>query len=155
VVGINQAIETLSGLNSGVGFAVPANTVRQIVPYLISEGKFVYPYLGVTCLSSEAMTLRTLDQLDLPQSTGAYVTSLVNAGPTDQAGLHADTGDVNNGRYTGDGDLIVAVDGREVRVFGDLLSYLVHFTRPGQTITLTIIRAGQTLDLAVVLGERP
>jgi 2-alkenal reductase len=156
VIGVNKAIDSETGVNSGVGFAVAANTVRQVVPYLIEDGKFVYPYLGLTSL--DEMSLSTQEQLDLPQTHGAYVTSIVADGPAARGGLRGD-GSPSCGSFhgdcTGDGDLIIAIDGHAVEVFSDVLSYLVNYTRPGQAVTLTVLRAGKQADVSVVLGERP
>lgn len=152
VIGINAQIDTETGTNSGVGFAIASNTVRQVVPYLIADGEFVYSYLGVT--SQEEISLFLQDELNLPQATGAYVSSVIAGGPAEQAGVRGDSASLGD-TFRGDGDLIIAIDGREVRVFSDLLSYLVNHTRPGQTVTLTVLRDGQTVEVPVVLGERP
>ncbi len=153
VIGINKAIATDTGLNSGVGYAVAANTVRQIVPYLIQDGKFVYPYLGVR--SQEEVSLFLQEELQLPQASGAYVVAVMADGPADGSGLRADSalpGDL----LKGDGDLIIAIDGHPVQVFSDLLSYLVNAARPGQTVTLTVLRqGGAQAEVQVTLGERP
>jgi S1-C subfamily serine protease len=154
VIGINKALESQTGTNSGVGFAIAANTVRQVVPYLISDGRFVYPYLGLSSGGDE-LTLAAQDALGLPQATGAYVGSVVPGGPSDQAGLRGDSAPDTATQFAGDGDLIVGVDGQPVRQFSDLMSYLVNHTRPGQTITLSVLRDGAPLDLSVTLGERP
>jgi 2-alkenal reductase len=154
VIGINKALVSESGINSGVGFAIASNTVRQVVPYLISDGKFVYPYLGITS-SGDEITLTVQEVLGLPQATGAYVTSVTPGGPSDQGGLRGDSAAGQSQALQGDGDLIVAVDGQTVRQFSDLMSYLINHTRPGQSITLSVLREGQPLDLTVVLGERP
>jgi S1-C subfamily serine protease len=152
VIGVNRAIISESGVNSGVGFAIASNTVRQVVPYLISEGRFVYPYLGIGTRSEISLALQEL--LQLPQAAGAYVTNVTSGSPADQAGVRGDSaGPVATLR--GDGDLIIAIDGREVKVFNDLMSYLVDHTRPGQVVTLTVLRGGEPLDIAVTLGERP
>ncbi len=154
VIGVNKALESeVTGLNTGIGFAVASNTVKQIVPYLIKDGKFVYPYLGVRAL--DEISLLAQETLKLPQASGAYVTSVVPGGPSEQAGLKADTAAETGTTFNGDGDLIVAIDGREVRVFSDLLSYLVNHTRPGQEVTLTVLRGGEKVDVKVTLGERP
>ncbi len=156
VIGVNRAIELSpeaglsNGPNSGVGYAIASNTVRQIVPYLISEGRFVYPFLGVSARSE--MPLELVEALGLPRTTGAYVVEATAGGPADRAGLRGDTGTT---ALRGDGDLIIAIDGREVREFEDVMSYLVNFTRPGQEVALTILREGQQLEVKVVLGERP
>jgi 2-alkenal reductase len=152
VVGINAQIDSETGTNSGVGFAIASNTVRQVAPYLIAEGRFVYPYLGVE--SQEEISLFLQDALTLPQATGAYVRNVVPGGPAETAGLRGDSARAGQ-ELRGDGDLIIAIDGREVKVFSDLLSHLVNHTRPGQTVTLTVLRGGQTVEVPVVLGERP
>jgi 2-alkenal reductase len=157
VIGVNRAISVdpaqsadVGPSNSGVGYSIAANTVKQIVPFLISDGKFIYPYLGIS--STPEMTLELKELLDAPGTVGTYVTTVIPGGPADEAGLQGDSGQTN---FAGDGDLIVAVDGREVKVFGDLMSYLVNKTRPGQEITLTVFRRGETQEVKLVLGERP
>ena len=152
VIGVNRAILSESGVNSGVGFAIASNTVRQVVPYLISDGRFVYPYLGIG--SQSDMTLTQVEQLQLPQSTGAYVTTVAAGGPAERAGMRGDSATAQGG-LRGDGDLIVAIDDQPVIVFNDLMSYLLDHTRPGQPVVLTVLRAGERLELEVLLGERP
>jgi 2-alkenal reductase len=152
VIGVNKALESETGENSGIGFAIAANTVRQVVPYLIADGRFIYPYLGVSSLPE--LSLHVQEVLGLPQAGGVYVTSVVPGGPSDQGGLRGDsagTGDT----LRGDGDLIVAVDSQPVQVFSELMSYLVNHTRPGQRIVLTVLREGGEAEVEVVLGERP
>ena len=152
VIGINKALESQTGVNSGVGFAVASNTLRQIVPYLIQNGKYVYPYLGMS--AQEDISLALAQQLHLPQANGVYVASVVPGGPVDQGGLKGDSAAVNQ-QLRGDGDLIVAIDGHNVQVFSQLMSYLVNNTRPGQVITLSILRDGKPMELKVTLGTRP
>ncbi len=152
VIGINKAIESQTGVNSGVGFAISSNTVRQVVPYLIADGRFVYPYLGVSTLPE--LSLGMQDVLQLPQAGGVYVTSVTPDGPSDQAGLRGDSA-AEGQNLNGDGDLIVAVDGQPVLVFSELMSYLINSTRPGQAVRLTVLRGGETAEVEVVLGERP
>ena len=153
VIGVNKAIESETGVNSGVGFSIPSNLVRRIVPALIADGKFVYPYLGVS--SIDDLSLQEIEALNLPRTTGAYVTTVVDGGPADQAGLRAGTQLTDiDGLFAG-GDLIVAIDGREVNDFSDLLGYLVVNASAGQTVTLTVLRDGEQVDIAVTLGARP
>jgi 2-alkenal reductase len=153
VIGVNKAIESETGVNSGVGFSIPSNLVRRIVPALIADGKFVYPYLGVS--SIDDLSLQEIEALNLPRTTGAYVTTVVDGGPADQAGLRAGTQLTDiDGLFAG-GDLIVAIDGREVNDFSDLLGYLVVNASAGQTVTLTVLRDGEQVDVAVTLGARP
>ena len=153
VIGVNKALESETGFNAGIGFAVASNTVKQVVPYLIKDGKFVYPYLGIRALNE--ISLLAQETLKLPQASGAYVTSVVPGGPSDQAGVQADSASETAADFNGDGDLIIAIDGRAVRVFSNLLSYLVNHTRPGQEVTLTVLRGGEKVDVKVTLGERP
>jgi len=153
VIGVNKALESETGFNAGIGFAVASNTVKQVVPYLIKDGKFVYPYLGIRAL--DELSLSAQERLKLPQASGAYVTSVVPGGPSEQAGVQADSASETAADFNGDGDLIIAIDGREVRVFSNLLSYLVNHTRPGQEVTLTVLRGGEKVDVKVTLGERP
>lgn len=153
VVGVNRAIESETGVNSGVGFAVAANTVRRVVPHLIAEGQYDSPYLGITSLSR--LTLADQELLNLPHSTGVYVTSVSANGPADKAGLRAGTRPTSDPNLRAGGDLIIAIDDTEVREFNDLLSYLINHTEVGQTVTLTVIRDGQTLQLPVTLTSRP
>jgi 2-alkenal reductase len=153
VIGINKAIESTSGVNSGVSFAVASNTVKQIVPELIKNGKFLYPYLGLTGL--QEVTLFAQEQLKLPQSSGVYVISVTPGGPSDKGGVHADTAAADALELKGDGDLIIAIDGHPVSIFSDILSYIINHARPGQEVTLTLIRGGNKMDVKVTLGERP
>jgi 2-alkenal reductase len=148
VVGVNSAIRTTTGLNSGVGFAIPVQAVRRIVPALIDSGSYTYPFMGITATGGQ-LTLAAQEAFDLPQTSGVYVTGVTPDSPADNAGL-IPAGSDNRG-----GDLIVAVDGQVVGEFNDLISYLVFQTEVGQTITLTVLRAEQSLDLPLILGERP
>ncbi len=159
VIGINTAIRsTAQGVNgqpvnSGVGFAVPINTVKRILPALIKEGHYTYPWLGLA--SAGEIDLQTQQALGLPQSTGVYVTQVTPGSPADKAGIRAGTRDVGLGQLGASGDLIIAIDGHEVRDFADLIGYLVSETSVGQTVTLTIIRDGRQMDVKVILGARP
>ncbi|MGD2253646.1 MAG: trypsin-like peptidase domain-containing protein [Anaerolineales bacterium] len=161
VIGVNRAIRTeaftVSGdaANSGVGFAIPVNIVSRVVPVLITEGSYDYPWLGVASLSQEVFDLPTLEQLGLPpDSLGAYVTCVTPGGPAEAAGVIG-AGPCNQLSISSGGDLIIAIDGNPVRTFNDLLSYLVNHTSVGQEITLTVLRQGEQLDVSVTLAARP
>lgn len=159
VIGINTAIRsTAQGVtgqpvNTGVGFAVPINTVKRIIPALIREGHYTYPWLGIS--GAGELDLQTQRALGLPQSTGVYVTEVTPGGPADRAGIRAGTRNVGLGQLRAGGDLIIAIDGHEVRDFADLVGYLVSQTEVGQTVTLTIVRNGRQMDVQVTLGARP
>jgi 2-alkenal reductase len=148
VVGVNAAIATLTGTNSGVGFSIPVAAVHQIVPSLIKDGVYTYPYMGVGF--DDEITLDEQSAYGLPQTSGAYVVSVTPGSPADQAGIVA--ADPNTGQG---GDLIIQLDDRVVNDFADLNAYLVFHTTVGQTIQVTVLRAGEPLTLPLTLGARP
>jgi len=95
-----------------------------------------------------------IELLELPQSTGAYVSSVVEGGPAATAGIRGGTVETSIQGILKGGDLIIAVDGQPIKDFSELMSYMVVNKNPGETITFTVIRDGQTLDVDVVLGQR-
>lgn len=158
VIGVNRAIQTagtsITGgtVNTGIGFAISSNTVSKVVPSLIETGSYAYPYLGLSSYSN--MSLAMIDALGLPQSTGAYVASVVAGGPADEAGIKGGTQPTSVQGLTKGGDLIIAVDGIEIKDFSELMSYLVLKTSVGDEIVLTVIRSGKTMEIPVTLGQR-
>ncbi|HJR81105.1 MAG TPA: trypsin-like peptidase domain-containing protein [Anaerolineales bacterium] len=160
VVGVNQSIRTDTfneatgnAVNSGVGFSISINLVKRIVPYLIRDGSYEYPYLGIS--SSRELSLEAIEALGLSTYTGAYVTDVVPGGPADQAGLRGGETPTSLPNLNAGGDVITAIDGQSVATFDDLLSYLTTNKSPGDTVVLTILRDGQPLDITVTLGTRP
>jgi 2-alkenal reductase len=159
VVGVNRAIRTTNfteggdAVNSGIGFAVSINVVRRVVPVLVAEGEYVYPYLGLT--SRDNLSLEVINALGLKTFTGAYVADVAADGPAAKAGLRAGSESTEIPNLRAGGDLITAIDGRPVRQFDDLLSYLITNKSPGDTVTLTLQRGDEVLDIEVVLGKRP
>lgn len=159
VVGINRAIRTVNTtdtgepLNSGIGFAVSSNIVKRVVPVLIKDGKYDYPYLGIS--SMDELTLPVIEALGLKSQIGAYVTLVVPGGPADKAGVKAGTKQTSIDGLLAGGDLIIAIDGRPVKTFDQLLSYLITHKAPGDTVVLTIMRGDETLDITVTLDKRP
>jgi S1-C subfamily serine protease len=161
VIGVNRAIRTEtytstgSVANSGVGFAVPVNIVRRVIPSLISEGSYNYPYLGITSFSGDSLNLKILEALELPDNVqGAYVTCVTPGGPADEAGIIG-ASDCNSSRLEPGGDMIVAIDGFRVVEFNDLLTYLIQQTEPGMQVTLTVLRNGEEVDVPITIGARP
>jgi S1-C subfamily serine protease len=158
VVGVNAAIRTDSGVraNSGVGFAIPVNTVKRIVPQLIEKGSASYAYLGVTADNRFSIAELAV-ALKLPVDRGVLISSVTPNGPADQAGLRggAKTARVRGVQVTTGGDIITAIDGTPLRDFDDMITYLANRTNVGQTVTLTIIRDGKEMTVQVKLGERP
>jgi 2-alkenal reductase len=152
VIGVNSAIRTTTGTNSGVGFSIPVNAVKRVIPALIAEGIYHYPYMGIRMSD---LDLESQQVLELPQLSGAYVTGISADTPAEQAGLRAGTIDPSTGEITSVGDLIIAVDGQPINNTDDLISFLVFETEVGQTISLTVIRDGEQTQIPLVLGERP
>lgn len=148
VVGINAAIASTTGANSGVGFSIPVGAVQRIVPNLIANGRHAYSYLGVGF--DDEISLSDQSLYGLSQTAGAYIVSVTPGSPAAQAGLRA--ANQNSGRG---GDLIVAIDNQSIADFQDLNRYLVFYTSPGQTIQLSVMRDGQNIIVPLVLGERP
>ena len=160
VVGINQSIRTESfnnatgnAVNSGVGFSISINLVKRIVPFLISDGKYEYPYLGIS--STSDLSLQQIEALGLNTFTGVYILAVTPGGPADKAGIQAGTKDTSDPNLKAGGDIITAIDGHPVITYDQLLSYLVTNKSPGDTAVLTVLRNGQTMDITVTLGKRP
>jgi S1-C subfamily serine protease len=159
VVGVNSSIRT-SGytdtgepVNSGIGFAISINIVKRVVPKLISDGKFDYPYLGLS--TTDNLLLADIEALGLQSNTGIYVTGVVIGGPAEQAGVHAASQTISSSGLKAGGDLIIAVDGISVQWFDDLMRYLILNKEPGDTIVLTVLRGSEQVDLTLTLGKRP
>ena len=153
IIGVNTLIFSNSGSSSGVGFAVPVNTVKRVVPSLIARGRYDDPWLGISGLS---VTPVVAEALALPVEQGILLQEVVPEGPADRAGLRGNDQQVEfEGAIllTG-GDIIVAIDGLALRDMDDLIVYLAE-TAVGQTVTLDIIRAGERQSLDLVLEERP
>jgi S1-C subfamily serine protease len=153
VVGVNQQIETTSGANSGVGFAIPATAIRFALDQLREGGDVEYAYLGV---STQALWPQLADELDIPAERGALIADVVPDGPADDAGIEGgdDQRTFQGARIDTGGDVIVAVDGERLEHDSDLAE-LVSRRRPGETVTLEIIRDGESREVDVTLEPRP
>jgi S1-C subfamily serine protease len=153
VLGINEQIETDSGSNSGVGFAVPISAIKRSVAQLQENGSVEYAYIGV---SSQALYPQLAAKLGLDTTYGGLLAEVVPGGPADQAGLEG--GDeklrFQAGEYRTGGDVILAVDGHKV-VLPDDLARLVAAKKPGEKVTMTILRDGEKQEIEVTLGKRP
>jgi S1-C subfamily serine protease len=148
VVGVNSAIRTTTGTNSGVSFSIPARAVARIIPSLIAAGEFSYSYMGVSF--DGEISLDDQDVYGLSQTQGAYVLGVADGSPADRAGLIPASQSTGRG-----GDLIVAIDGQTINDFSDLNSYLVYESTIGQTIEIMVVRDGELVNLALTLGSRP
>jgi 2-alkenal reductase len=148
VIGVNAAIASGTGVNSGVGFSVPVAAVKRIVPSLIEDGEYIYPYMGVSF--DDEISLGEQSAYRLSQTQGAYVVGVAPDSPGDEAGLIS--ADAQTGRG---GDLIVDIDGQPIGDFSDLNAYLVFYTEVGQTIEVSVLRDGERVVLPLTLGARP
>lgn len=155
VIGINAQILSRTGSSSGVGFAVPINTAKRIIPVLIEEGDYTYAYLGI----SGTTVRNTLAKVNgLPEETrGVLLVGIVPNGPADKAGLieAEDTQNVDGVTYPVDGDIITAIDDVPVRGIDDLISHMVEYHRPGDEVTLDILSDGRMRRVVVELSARP
>jgi len=153
VIGINEQIASSSGSNSGVGFAIPVTSVRYSLDQLRANGKVEYAFLGVT---SESLYPQLAEHLGLDTETGAMITDVVNGSPADDAGLKGSSGEdtFQLQRVKTGGDVVIAVDGKPVLQNNDL-SELIATHKPGDTVTLDIIRDGHKESVDVTLGSRP
>jgi S1-C subfamily serine protease len=159
VIGVNRAIFTTSftdtgqPLNSGLGFAVSINIIKRVIPALIAEGRYDYPFIGITSL--EDITLADQEALRLPRSSGVYVTQVTSGGPAEKAGIRAGDQPTDVTGLMAGGDLIIAIDGVQVKTFSDFIGYLLRNKSPGDTVELTIMRDNQEIKVSLVLDKRP
>jgi len=154
VIGINSAIYSNTGVNAGIGFAVPSNTVKKVVQSIISSGKYLHPYLGVVGMD---ITPQLAKIFGLKESKGFLITDITPGSPA------AKSGKLQKGTITynqrgeiidSDGDIIVAIDDKEVRKIDDILTYLEREKEVGDTVTLKILRNDRLENVEIVLAPR-
>jgi S1-C subfamily serine protease len=153
VLGINQQIETNSGANDGVGFAVPTTAIERSIKQLRENGKAEYAYIGV---STESLYPQLAEKLGLETEFGGLVAEVVSGGPAQKAGLQGGQDHlVFQGQpYTTGGDVILQVDGKDVIEVDDLAEFVSEH-EPGEKVELTILRDGKEKQVSVTLGQRP
>ena len=157
IIGVNSYYRPSSpvGGSVGIGFAVPVDEVKMVIPSLIAEGRYRHPWLGIN-----GYTLRPelIEAMDLPTEYGALIALVIEDSPSEKAGLRGGTGETEVPGYPdpvpSGGDIIIAIDDKEVHGMDDIITYLQR-TQVGQVITLTVIRDGEQLPIPVELGERP
>jgi S1-C subfamily serine protease len=153
VVGINQQIETNSGANEGVGFAVPISSVKRSLAQLREDGSAEYAYMGV---SSQSLYPQLARKLGLDTTFGGLVSEVVPGGPAEKAGLDGgnDKLEFQAGQYRTGGDVILTIDGQKIVRENDLARVIaVH--QPGDEVTLTILHDGRRENVELTLGKRP
>jgi S1-C subfamily serine protease len=153
VIGINTAIFSNTGSYSGVGFAIPSDTMKKVVPSLIQRGIYEHPYLGVSGID---VTSDIAKVMKLNETKGFLVTDITSGGPADKAGIHGGDvlTDINGTEVELGGDVIIGIDNTTVRKIDDMLSYLETKRQVGDTAKLTIVRDGRPQEVNVTLSDR-
>jgi len=154
VVGINTAIYSTDGNFSGVGFSIPSNIILKIVPTLIKEGEFHHPWVGI---SSANITPDLAELMNLENAKGVLIMTVIKDSPAAKSGLRGSSqiATTNDIEYTMGGDVILSVDGNEVRKIDDLLIHLQREKNVGDTLNLGILRDGKMIDIILTLEQRP
>src|SRR6187200_1553892 len=153
-IGMNTAIFSSTGVYSGVGFAIPSNTIAKEISLLIKNGSYAHPWLGI---SGGKVTPDLTRAMGLPTNyKGVLVASVQPGSPAEKAGLKGfSQGDDNGGGSTQTGDIITAADGHPIRQIDDIINYIESQKNVGDNIKLTVNRDGQTMDLTATLQARP
>ena len=154
VMGINTAIQSGTGQSAGIGFAVPSNTILKVVPVLIEKGKYSHPWIGI---SGKDIDPELAKVRDLDQSKGFLIVTVVPGSPAEIAGLKgvSEIKIIGDKEYPADGDIIVSVDGKEVRKISDILIHLQEEKSVGDEMILGILRDGEVMHIILALVERP
>ena len=154
VMGINTAIQSGTGQSAGIGFAVPSNTISKVVPVLITEGKYSHPWIGISGqdINPDLAKIRNLNH-----SKGFLIVTVIPDSPAEMAGLKgvSEIEKIDNKEYPKDGDIIISVDGKEVRKISDILIHLQEEKSVGDEMVLGIIRDGEQMDIILTLVVRP
>lgn len=154
IVGINTAIQSTTGEFTGVGFAVPSQTLAKIVPSLIENGKYHHPWIGIAGRDIDPDLAKVLN---LNDAVGFLVITVVDNSPAAKAGIHGsnETVEIDGIRYSIGGDIILSVDGKQVRKIDDILIHLQREKSVGDEMVLEVLRDGRTTNIAITLDERP
>ena len=154
VIGVNTAIASNSGTNSGVGFAIPVDIVKRVVPELIAQGRYRHPWLGITGTTLSPELVRAVD---LPLETGVLVSEVMPDSPASKAGLRGgnEQVQVSGVPMLVGGDIVIAIDEIKIKGFDDVVNYLASHTSVGDVVTLTVVRESKELQVEVTLEERP
>ena len=155
VIGINSQIISRSGGSSGVGFAVPINTAKRVVPELIANGEHTYAYLGI---SGRSVTPSLAEANGLPKETrGVLIVEVVAGGPAERAGLSGATSVTTRSGVPlpTEGEIITSIDGRPIEGMDELIVHLAENKRPGDLLQMEVITSSGTTTVDVTLAARP
>ena len=161
VVGMTTAILSDTGSFSGIGFAIPSNTIHKIIPELIAHGNYNHPFLGI---SGASITPDIANELGLNEAKGVVVASVTYGSPADSAGIKGKTtiyNDINYGVESGndndnnDADIILGIDNKPVRTMDDIINNIELSKSVGDTVILKVLRHGNIHDINIKLGTKP
>ncbi|MFP4536563.1 MAG: S1C family serine protease, partial [Spirochaetaceae bacterium] len=159
VIGVNSAIISPSGASAGVGFAISANTVSQVVPSLIEDGEYPHPWIGIQAIDLQPGLVRILNQTELtiPVEEGVLVVGTLNGGPAEDAGIQGGERRLRLGnlQIPVGGDVIVGINDAEIESYKDLVIYLETETEIGETITVHYYRGENERSTELSVGRRP
>ena len=159
VIGVNSMIYSPSRASAGIGFAIPTTNVIRVVPELIARGRYAHPWLGVSLMDLGPAHAEVLNRVGarIPPEGGVLVAEVVRRAPAARAGLRGGRQVVRLGnvRVPIGGDVIAAINGEPIKDYRGINVYLETETRVGETVTVTVLRDGQSINVDVVLGERP
>ncbi|HBO84719.1 MAG TPA: 2-alkenal reductase [Deltaproteobacteria bacterium] len=152
MIGVNSAIFSPVGASVGIGFAIPVNTVKRVVPQLIENGRVVRPWIGIMGqnINSDMASL-----LKLP-SDGILIAEVVKGSPADKAGIRGGNKIIRRGNFQIiiGGDMIVGINGKDIKSMDDMVEYIESKT-VGDSVDVTIMRDGKTRTVKVYLSEMP
>ncbi|EPA05195.1 trypsin [Candidatus Nitrosarchaeum limnium BG20] len=150
LIGMNTAIQSNVGEFAGVGFAVPSNTIKKVVPALIEKGEFDHPWLGI---SGTTLTPKLAEKFNLPKNfRGAVINDIVKDGPAGKAGLKgalfSSTGEIVSA------DIVTSIDNVPVKRIDDIIAYVSENKSVGDKVTLQVYRDGSVITVNIELGKR-
>ena len=153
IIGINSAIISPSGGSVGIGFAIPVNTAKKVIPELISKGYVTYPWIGATI---QPLLPEIAKFMKVSVERGAMIAEVAKGGPAERAGLKGGSQRVQVGNMivVVGGDIVVKADQHDVKTHDDLIRY-IREKKPNDVITLKVLRKGKFEEVKVTLGERP
>jgi S1-C subfamily serine protease len=154
VIGINTAIYSPSGGSVGIGFAIPINTAKRLLPQLVSRGRVSHPWMGIR---GGDITPSLAKTLNLPATEGIMIAEVTPSGPAAQAGVRGSQRRVRvgNSLWAVGGDIVIALDGKKVASVNDLIAYLEDKKKPGDELRVDILRDGKAMSITLRVGELP